>query len=71
MPEYTYTVTEHNPEKPWLVLGRSQGTVTLPDDASFFQWAAENWPAPQWSVELDPWQLSPDSSAALQDPRHS
>ena len=25
---------------------QSEGTVTLPDDASFFQWAAENWPAP-------------------------
>jgi hypothetical protein len=33
--------------------------VTLEDDASFFEWAAENWPAPKWSVELDPYLLAP------------
>jgi hypothetical protein len=22
--------------------------------SSFFAWAAEHWPAPRWSVELDP-----------------
>ena len=59
LPEYSYTVTEHDPEKPWLVRGSSRGTVTLDDDASFFAWARENWPAPRWSVELDPYQLAP------------
>ena len=34
--------------------------VTLDDGVSFFKWAHEHWPAPRWSVELDPWQLSPD-----------
>jgi hypothetical protein len=58
LPEYRYTVTEHDPEKPWLVLGSSRGAVTLGDAASFFEWAAEHWPAPQWSVELDPYQLA-------------
>ena len=59
MPEYKYTVTEHDLEQPWLVLGRNHGTVMLPDEENFFDWARENWPPPQWSVQLDPWQLSP------------
>jgi hypothetical protein len=56
---YHFTVTEHDPAKPWLVRGHDRHTVTLDDDVSFFAWANEHWPAPQWSVELDPWQLSP------------
>ena len=61
MPEYRYTVTEYDPERPWIVLGSSHGQVTLPDDSGFFEWAQEHWPAPRWSVELDPWQLTPKS----------
>jgi hypothetical protein len=60
MPEYRYTVTEHEARRPWLVLGTRRGSVTLPDDASFFEWAHKNWPAPRWTVQLDPHQLSPD-----------
>jgi hypothetical protein len=59
MCEYRYTVTEHDPERPWIVCGTSRGTVKLDDGANFFEWAHENWPAPQWSVELDPYQLVP------------
>jgi hypothetical protein len=58
LPEYTYTATEHDPDEPWIVLGISRGTVTPDDGASFFEWAHENWPAPRWSVELDPYQLA-------------
>jgi hypothetical protein len=57
--EYRYTVIEHDPEKPWIVRGVSHATVTLEAGTSFFEWAAENWPAPRWSVELDPYQLAP------------
>ena len=59
VPDYSYTIIEHDAERPWLVVGHASGTVTLNDDASFFEWAHENWPAPRWSVQLDPWQLSP------------
>ena len=59
LPEFRYTVTEHDPDKPWLIRGSSHGTVTLEDGASFFEWAAEHWPAPRWSVGLDPYQLAP------------
>ena len=57
--EYRYTVTEHDLDEPWIVLGSSRGQVTLPDASSFFAWVEENWPAPRWRVELDPWQLTP------------
>jgi hypothetical protein len=56
-----FTLTECDAEQPWIVRARDTQTVTLADDASFFAWAREHWPAPQWSVELDPWQLSPPS----------
>jgi hypothetical protein len=58
MGEYRYTVTEHDVNRPWIVLGTSHGTVTLDEGASFFEWAGEHRPAPRWSVELDPWQLT-------------
>jgi hypothetical protein len=58
VPDYSYTVTEHDPERPWIVVATRHGQVKLSDDASFFAWAHENWPAPRWSVQLDPWQLS-------------
>jgi hypothetical protein len=58
---YRFALTEHDPERPWIVRAQDVQTVTLADDASFFAWAHEHWPAPQWSVELDPWQLAPQS----------
>jgi hypothetical protein len=57
--EYTYVVTEHDPEQPWIVVGRGRHTVTLEADHNFFDWAHRRWPSPRWSVELDPYQLSP------------
>ena len=41
MLEYRYSVTEYDPDRPWVVLGSSRGQVTLPDDDSFFEWAQE------------------------------
>lgn len=55
-----YTLTEHNRDKPWLVVGQEHRTVELADDVNFFVWAGAEWPAPRWSVMLDPWQLSPE-----------
>jgi len=59
VPDYSFTVTEHDPRRPWIVLSSEHRTVTLEGDTSFFAWAAEHWPAPRWRVELDPWQLAP------------
>jgi hypothetical protein len=60
MPEFGYTVTEHDLERPWLIVGRTRGAVTLDDPAAFFEWVAEHSPEPRWTVELDPWRLAPD-----------
>jgi hypothetical protein len=59
MREYRFTVTEHDQDRPWLVLGREHRTTKLADELNFFAWAHEQWPAPRWSVELDPGQLTP------------
>jgi hypothetical protein len=70
MPEYSFTVTEHDPARPWIVIGRERQTVELDaGDEGFFVWAHEQFPAPRWTVQLDPWQLTaqsrPDPSSRL------
>jgi len=60
VPEYGYTVTEHDVDKPWLVLGSEHRTITLDEGTEFFTWAHAEHPAPRWSVELDPSQLTPE-----------
>jgi hypothetical protein len=57
--EYGFTVTEHDPDRPWVVLGSEHHTVTLDDGLEFFKWSSQSWPRSRWTVELDPWQLSP------------
>lgn len=62
--EYGYTLSEHDPSRPWVVLGIEHRTVTLPDSVTFRDWARDNWPGPRWRVEPDPWQLGPHSGPA-------
>jgi len=59
MREYRFTITEHDPDRPWIVLSSEHRTIKLPDGREFFAWAREQWPAPRWSVVLDPWQFTP------------
>jgi hypothetical protein len=59
MREYGFTITEHDSDRPWMVLATEHRTIKLPDGLDFFAWAHEQWPAPRWSVQLDPWQLAP------------
>jgi hypothetical protein len=59
VPSFAYTLTEHNPAKPWLIVGQEHRTVDLADSTNFFEWAGEQWLAPRWSVQLDPRQLAP------------
>ncbi len=56
--KYGFTVIEHDPERPWMVLSSEHLTVKLPDNLEFFAWAHGQWPEPRWSVQLDPWELS-------------
>ena len=51
-------VTEHDPNRPWVVTGAEHRTVELEDGVDFFAWAAERWPAERFTVQLDPWELS-------------
>lgn len=57
MRAYHFTIAEHDPDRPWIVLSIEHQTVSLDDRAEFFEWAHERWPGPRWRVELDPWQL--------------
>jgi hypothetical protein len=59
MREYGFTITEHDPDRPWMVLSSEHRTIKLPDGMDFLTWAREQWPAPRWSVQVDPWELSP------------
>lgn len=59
MREYGFTITEHDPERPWMVLSSEHRTIKLPDGMDFSSWARDHWPAPRWSVQVDPWELSP------------
>jgi hypothetical protein len=59
VPEYRYTLTEHDPHRPWLVVRQTHRTFALDDGVIFFDWAHDEWPAPRWSFTLDPWGVSP------------
>ena len=50
----SFSVTEHDPRKPWLVLGTTQHTAQLDEETDFFSWAAERWPANRFTVQLAP-----------------
>ncbi len=55
---WTYTLTEHEPDKPWLIIsGRRGMAVELDDRADFFEWSSEHWATDRYSVELDPYQM--------------
>jgi hypothetical protein len=55
--EWSYTVTEHDPDHTWIVVGQARHIATLEAEENFFLRARERWPEPRWSVELDPRQL--------------
>jgi hypothetical protein len=55
---YSFTVTEHDPDKPWIVVGTGRHTVELEDGQDFFRWAVARWPSDRFTVQLDPWQLA-------------
>jgi len=62
---YGFTVTEHDLDKPWLVLGSEHHTVSLPDDRDFSLGQSadlvlrgnDGMAARAVHVELDPWAL--------------
>lgn len=56
--EFGYTVTEHDPERPWFIRSQQHLVVELSDDEEFFDWALREWPRERFTVQLDPWQLT-------------
>lgn len=59
MPTYSYTVAEHDPDRPWIVVGEIRHlSVELGTSINFFEWAGQEWPGPHYAVQLDPYQLS-------------
>ena len=54
MRTWTYTLTEHEPDKPWLVVSVRRGmTVELEDHADFFEWSQQQWSSDCYLVELE------------------
>lgn len=56
---YGFRVTEHDPEQPWLIIGSGLHPIELDTDTDFYKWAHERWPSDRFTVELDPWSLTP------------
>jgi hypothetical protein len=53
--EYGYQLTEHDPDRPWVVVRSDHLTVTLADDQPFYEWAHKHWSEAQFTITLDPW----------------
>lgn len=60
MREYGFRLSEHDAERPWLVVDQRHETVQLADDEEFFEWAARTYPRARFTVTLDPWALGTD-----------
>jgi hypothetical protein len=60
MRQYRFQVSEHDPARPWIVVGEIQHhTVSLEDEVNFYDWSSQRWPSPRYKVELRPWSGSP------------
>jgi hypothetical protein len=60
MAEYGYTIAEHDPGRPWIIVRSEHRTVELDDGEEFSEWAHAEWPSDRYTVALDPWQLRLD-----------
>ena len=54
---FRYIVIEHDPARPWLVVGDAQHLeVELTSAGAFAAGASERWPPDRFTVTLDPGQ---------------
>jgi hypothetical protein len=60
MRRYGFQLTEHDEQKPWLILSQRHEEVELPGDAAFYSWIAKHYPNSRYSVDPDPWTMSPN-----------
>jgi hypothetical protein len=58
--EYGFQLTEHDRDRPWIVLSTEHRTIELEEGVNFRAWAQERWPASRFTVELDPWTDAPE-----------
>ena len=56
----SFTITEHDAARPWVVVGREQRTVELPDSVGFYEWARGQWPEERWTIDLEAVGAQPD-----------
>jgi hypothetical protein len=57
VPVFRYSVMEHDPVRPWLVVGDARHLeVELTSVGAFAAWASERWPPDRFTVTLDPGQ---------------
>jgi hypothetical protein len=62
VPVLQFSVSEHDPSKPWLVIETTRHTAELENETDFFAWTAERWPADRYTVQAAPWQLGPSGA---------
>jgi hypothetical protein len=53
MMTYSFTLTEYEPGKPWMIRATGRQSVELEDGRDFHAWAREQWPADRYRVVLD------------------
>ena len=53
MTAYSYKLTEHDPERPWIVLSTARDSVELPEGQDFYAWAKERYPGKRFRVDLE------------------
>lgn len=55
---FTYSVTEHDPERPWIMLGTRTGLSLEASNAhEFYEKVGVLWPRDRFDVELAPGEL--------------
>jgi hypothetical protein len=59
VPELRYTVTEYDPQRPWVMVSRTRGLAVDLDAEDFPAWAARAWPATRYTTEIEPGALRP------------
>jgi hypothetical protein len=55
---FRYQVTEHDPERPWIILSTRTGlSLEAQDGYDFREKAGQEWPSDRYTVELEPGEL--------------
>jgi hypothetical protein len=55
---FRYQVTEHDPDRPWIILGTRTGLSLEAEDSYQFREKVQHvWPADRFNVELEPGEL--------------